>query len=400
MRSAYLDYAASSPVDPRVREAVLFVMDSLGNPSSVHAQGRAMREAVDTARESVANLLAVEPRRVFFTSGATEANNLALIGYFKRLRETVSAEKPLKLLVSVIEHSSIREVTKRLQADLGVTVEKIPVDADGVVRTDRLREMLSDDVAMVCVMWANNIIGSLQPMEESATIIREEREKRGVNGLSLVLMSDAVQALRTEQVRPSDTGVDLLSLSGHKMYGPKGVGALYVREGVELAPLLMGGGQEAGLRGGTENVPGIVALGRAADILRKEREKDRAHVGKLHARLVAGLRESDGVTVFGDSARSVPGIIYFMSSEETGDVLTLKLDSAGIAVSSGSACDSGTSKTSFVLQEIYSGPAAKQGGVRVSFGRFSTDEDIRCLIEALIAIHGAGGGMRDAGGTR
>lgn len=361
-------------------------MDAVGNPSSVHAQGRVLREAIDAARDSVAGLLSVKPRTVFFMSGATEANNLALGGYFRRLRETLPPERPLKLLISSVEHSSVNEAAKRVGADFGVTVGRLPVDQDGVVVTERLKEMLDDDVAMVCVMWVNNVIGSLQPIGEIGDIVREERERRGSGGLPLVLMSDAVQAMRTEQVSPADVGVDILSISGHKIYGPKGAGALYVREGVELTPLVAGGGHESGLRGGTENVPGIVGLGRAADILTKERADDRARVSRLHSRLVAGLRESGKVTVFGDPGRSVPGICYFAVAGESGEVLILKLDSSGLAVSSGSACDSGTRKTATILREICSGPAARQGGVRVSFGRFSTERDIDELLAVLGAV--------------
>jgi len=386
MKAAYLDYAASNPIDPRVREAVLFALDAFGNPSSVHAQGRAVREAIDAARESVAGLLGVGPGSIVFTSGATEANNLAIAGFFRRLKETLPAEKGMRLLVSAIEHPSVREAVKRVQVECGIAVGIVPVDQDGVVRVDRLREMMSDDVVMVCVMWANNIIGSLQPIGDIAAVVRDERARRGAGGLPIVLMSDAVQALRTEDVRPAEAGVDLLSLSGHKIYGPKGVGALYVREGMELAPLVVGGGQESGLRGGTENVPGIIGLGRAAAILSVDRGKDRGHAARLQAALIAGLRTLGRITIFGDPSRSVPGILYFAAAGEQGDVLALKLDAAGVAVSSGSACEAGTRKAASVLQEICSGPSAKNGGVRVSMGRSSSDEDIARLLEVLIDL--------------
>lgn len=386
MPAAYLDYAASNPVDPRVREAVLFALDAVGNPSSAHGRGRALREAVDAARGSVAGLLAVGESEIVFTSGATEANNLAIHGYFRRLRQVMSAERPLRMLISSIEHPSVRETAKRIGAELNVAVDRLPVDRDGVVSADGLKGMLDGDTAMVCVMWANNVVGALQPMGDIADAVREERERRGRGGLPLSLMSDAVQALRTEDVFPAETGVDLLTLSGHKIYGPKGSGALYVRRGVELAPLISGGGQESGLRGGTENVSGIVGLGRAADILAKERGRDRGCAAGLHARLLDGLRGRRGVTVFGDPARSVPGICYFAVAGESGDILALKLDRSGFAVSSGSACDSGTRKTATVLKELHFGEAAKHGGVRVSVGRFSTERDIDEFLGALDEI--------------
>lgn len=376
MEAAYLDYAASNPVDPRVREAVIFALDAVGNPSSPHARGRVLREAVDSARESVAGLLSVEPRLITFCSGATEANNLALRGYFARLRETVPPDRPLKLIVSEVEHSSVREAAQRVSADFGVRVERLPVDDGGVVRIDELERMVDGDTAMVCVMWANNVIGSLQPIRDIAGVVRRERDRREDGGLPLSFMSDAVQAMRTEEVRPAEEGVDILTLSGHKIYGPKGIGVLYAGAGVDLAPQVVGGGQERGLRGGTENVPGIVGIGRASDILTKERQADRGRVARLHARLADGLRALRGVTVIGDAGRTVPGICYFSVAGESGDVLTLKLDAAGIAASSGSACDSGTRKSTVVLQAVRSGQAMKRGGVRVSFGRFSAERDI------------------------
>ncbi len=383
MESAYLDYAASNPVDPRVREAVLFALDAVGNPSSVHARGRILREAVDAARDSVARLLDVKPSSLVFTSGATEANNLALKGYFARLRETVPADRRLGLVISSIEHPSVVEAAKRAAVDYGLDLRRLPVDGNGVVRPDDLRDAIDDDTAMVSVMWANNVIGSLQPLREIAAVLAQVRAGRGGRGLPLVLMSDAVQALRTEDVRPADVGVDLMSLSGHKAYGPKGIGALYIGPGVGLSPVVSGGGQESGLRGGTENVPGIIGLGRAADILLKERSRDREHVAGLHARLLAGLRQNSRVTVHGDPATSIPGICFLSHAAESGDVLTLKLDASGLAVSSGSACEAGARKSSAALERILPGAAAKRGGLRVSFGRFSMDKEIDRFLAAL-----------------
>lgn len=379
----YLDYAASNPLDPRVHKALVEVLAWTGNPSSVHAYGRKLRIALDDARSAVAELIDVPASDLFFTSSATEGNNTVLLGYFRRLRELYGPDRELRLLVSVIEHSSIRVNLGRLETELGVIVDKLPVDADGVVDIKRVSDLLRDSTALVCVMWANNIIGSLQPIAEIGRLISAMRQERGLNGLPLVFMSDAVQALRTESVKPRESGVDILTLSGHKIYGPRGVGAVYVRNDLELAPLIIGGEQEAGWRAGTENVAGIIGLGQAAKNLLTERFADREKVIDLTQQLRAGLREQPELIIIGDVARSVPGILYIASTKLSGEILTLKLDTAGIAVSSGSACDAGTRKTSSILQEICSSQMARQGGLRLSLGKFNTRKEVQVVLQIL-----------------
>ncbi|MFH1046989.1 MAG: cysteine desulfurase family protein [Patescibacteria group bacterium] len=379
----YLDYAASNPIDSRVQTELAESLNLVGNPSAVHAFGRLAREKIDEARAKVAALLHVALRDVTFTSGATEANNLALLGYFRRLRELYGPERELRLLVSTIEHSSIRGTLGRLAVESNVTVDRLPVGADGVVQTDSLPTLITETTVMVCVMWVNNVIGSVQPIDELARAVEAERQKRGLNGLPLVLMSDAVQALRTEDVQPNESGVDILTMSSHKIYGPKGCGALYVRTGVELAPLLTGGEQEDGLRAGTENLLGIIGLGRAAELLAVERTVDRTMILELSRQLRDGLRSISNLDVMGDETQTTPGILYVTSRRDSGDVLTVKLDVAGVAVSSGAACDAGTRKTDAVLREIGSGQAAKRGGIRISLGRFTTVEDIATVIRVL-----------------
>ncbi|MBU1028691.1 cysteine desulfurase [Patescibacteria group bacterium] len=373
-------------MDPRVHEALVEVLAWTGNPSSVHAFGRKLRIALDDARSAVAKLIDVPANDVFFTSGATEGNNTVLLGYFRRLRELYGSDRELRLLVSAIEHSSVRVNLGRLEAELGVIIDKLPVDGDGVVDIKRVGNLLRDSTAMVCVMWANNIIGSLQPIAEIGRLISAIRQERGSNGLPLVFMSDAVQALRTESVKPREFGVDILTLSGHKIYGPRGVGAVYIRSDLELAPLIIGGEQEAGWRAGTENVAGIVGLGQAATNLLAERSVDRAKVVDLTQRLRTGLREQSELVVIGDTARSVPGILYVASTKLSGEILTLKLDAAGIAVSSGSACDAGTRKSASVLQEICSSQIARHGGLRLSLGRFNTQKEVQSVLQILSTL--------------
>ncbi len=382
----YLDYAASNPVDSRVRETMAESLNMTGNPSSIHMAGRMVRKAIDEARTNVANLLDAEPHCVVFTSGATEANNTALFGYFKRLRELFGAERELHLLVSAVEHPSVRAALGRLESEFNIEIDRLSVDADGVVRTEFLPEIVKESTVMVCVMWANNVMGAIQPVEDIAKFIKEQRKNRGEDSLPFVLMSDAVQALRTEEIHPMEAGIDILTLSGHKLYGPKGVGALYVRQGIEIAPLIMGGEHESGLRAGTENVQGIIGLGKAAEILQQERLADREKLVRLSRRLREGIRATKNLTPVGDANKTLPGILYASSAKEEGDILTIKLDAAGIAASSGSACDAGTRKTASILQEIRTGQSARRGGIRLSFGRFTAEADIEQVLSVLKQI--------------
>lgn len=376
MEMAYLDYAASNPMDRRVADAVAAELNRTGNPSSIHAFGRRAREATDEARARVARLLGVGQSEIVFTSGATEANSLAVFGLLRHLRESCGPDAGLHVLASEIEHSSVLRAVESVAETFGVRLETLPAGRDGIVDPESVRRAIRPDTVLVSVMWANNVTGAVQPITELAGLVADERRRRGADGLPIFMMSDAVQAVRTEEVRPAEAGVDLLTLSGHKMYGPKGVGALYVRKGVGLSPLTVGGGQESGLRGGTENVPGIVGLGLAAEYLLAEREADRTHAEGLMARLLDGLDSVPGIAVTGEPERIVPGIAY-LTCREAGDVLVLKLDAVGVAVSSGSACDAGKRRSAGATKRLGG------NGLRVSFGRGTDAADIDAFLEAL-----------------
>ncbi|OIO51326.1 cysteine desulfurase NifS [Candidatus Uhrbacteria bacterium CG_4_10_14_0_8_um_filter_58_22] len=388
MTPAYFDYAASNPIDPRVREAVEGSLTLVGNPSSAHSFGRQCLTVMDRARGSVAGLLGAELGEIVFTSGATEANSMALWGHFRRLRELYGPSVELRLAVSPLEHASVRTTVARLESELGVTVDRIPVDADGVTDMAGLSATITPATAMVCVMWANNVIGSLQPMSSVGEAVVSERRRRGPSGLPILLMTDAVQAMRTEEVRPCDAFVDLMAVSGHKFYAPKGIGVLYVRRGVDLSSPVAGGGQESGRRGGTENLSGIVGLGTAAELLVAERQADRELIKGLTSRLRSSLRGIGGLTVYGDPNQTVPGIVFFVVNGVDGGTLALKLDSVGFAVSTGSACDAGRRKVSPTLESICSGQALRHGGIRVSIGRFTTESEVEGLVSAIRTILG------------
>ncbi|MEK9152245.1 MAG: cysteine desulfurase family protein [Patescibacteria group bacterium] len=380
MSHLYFDYAASTPLDPRVKESMDEVALIAGNPSSLHASGRMLREKIDRARRSLAGLLDVDETEIIFTSGATESNVAALDGIVRAVRASHPARR-LRIVASAIEHSSVSATLARLQ-EYGAAVDIVPVAADGRVRPDDVARAITADTVIVCIMWANNVLGAIQPIAEISGAVAEAKMKRGPKDPPLFFVCDAVQAMSTQSVLPRRLGIDALSLSAHKMYGPKGVGALYLKRGTPFAPLITGGGQEAGRRSGTENVAGITGLGRAAEILIVDRAAENERTARLRRALVDGLRAIRGVEVFGKDADSLPGTA-FLSGRENGDVLALKLDVKGIAASAGSACDAGNRKKSSALAALPDHRFADRGGVRLSFGRFTRHEEISAVITAL-----------------
>lgn len=380
--SLYFDYAASTPLDPRVKNAMDEVSAHPGNPSSTHAAGRFLRGKIDAARAAVSRLLGVEESEIVFTSGATEANAAAVLGLVRASRR-VHPGRVLRVVASAIEHSSVSGALARL-ADEGIVTDVVPADEVGRVSAAAVSKAITPDTVLVCVMWANNVLGTLQPVAEIGRAVAEARDRRVPGDPPLLFLCDAVQAMSTQPVLPRDHGIDALVLSGHKMYGPKGVGALYVRRGTPFEPLIPGGGQESGRRSGTENVAGIVGLGRAAELLESERAADADRAVKLRATLVQALSRIPGVTVFGEPANSLPGTI-FLAGREDGDIIALKCDAAGAAVSAGSACDAGTRKRSAALLALKKA-AFQKGGIRISFGRFTTPEEAAAWTDVMAAV--------------
>ncbi len=371
----YLDHAATSPVDPRVAEAMApYLGASFGNPSSVHAAGRRAREAVETARESVAALLGAGPEEIVFTASGTEAVALALRGAMERDGRAAG-----RIVASAIEHPAVLETTKHL-ARLGADVTLLPVDREG--RTDPLvlRAALRPDTRLVSVMAANNVVGTLQPL---AALAREAREG------GALFHTDAVQAAGKVPLDVHASGIDLLSLSAHKFHGPQGVGALFVRKGVDLSPLIHGGGQERGLRSATENVAGIVGLGRAAELARVESAAEAARLVGLRDRILdAVLERVPGAYLVGHRYKRLPGHLCFGFEGLEGEAikLLLALDERGIAVSSGSACGvHHAGEPSHVLSAMGFDPVRARGSLRVTLGRFTTERDAERVLEELPA---------------
>ena len=367
----YLDSHATTPVDPRVLEAMLpYFTQLFGNPaSSSHQWGWKAQEAVEQARRDVASLIGATAREIIFTSGATESNNLAIAG----LAASASRDRR-HIVVSAIEHKSVLEAAKSL-GDWGWRVTVAPVHSDGRIDLDRLRSVVDDETLIVSVLAANNEIGVLQPTADVAEIAH----RRGA-----LLHVDAAQAAGKVPVDVAATDVDLLSLTAHKMYGPKGCGALFIRKKVSLRPLFMGGGHERGLRSGTLNVPGIVGLGRACAICRTEMTDESARLGALRDRLLQGLRTHlDGVVVNGSIEHRLPHNLHVSFESVDGESLLIGI--SDIAVSSGSACASASATPSHVLQAITDDnvPAAS---IRFGPSRFTTAEEIDYTIEKFSAV--------------
>jgi cysteine desulfurase len=344
---------------------------NFGNPSSIHRVGREAARAIAEARAAVAALTGADEREIVFTSSGTEADNLAVFG---------AAYSPLRrkgaddIIISSVEHHAVLTPCEEL-ARRGFRLTVLPVDASGVVDPDAVADAISDRTILVSVMHANNEVGTLQPIENVGAICRE----RGV-----LFHTDAVQTVGHLPIDVSSIPVDLLSISAHKLYGPKGVGALYVRKGVKLAPLLYGGGHEGGLRSGTENVPGIAGFAAAAQAAKQEMAAEAVRLASLRDRLLEELpRRLPGTIVSGHPSLRLPGLASFCIERVEGESLLLALDEEGIAASSGSACSTGTVEPSHVLLAMGVEPNLARGHLRLSLGRDNTNEDIAYLLEVV-----------------
>ncbi|MHB8732919.1 MAG: cysteine desulfurase family protein [bacterium] len=365
----YLDYAATTPVDPRVLRVMLpYFTEHAGNASSLHASGQEARGAVDRARVEVASLLGARPGEIVFTSGATEADNLAVVG--------VGLARGRHIITSSIEHHAVHEACHFLQ-ERGYELTVVPVGAAGIVDPDDIRRAVRPDTSLISIMAANNEIGTLQPVAEIGAIAREH---------GVPFHSDATQWVGALPARVDDLRVDLLSLSGHKRYGPKGAGALYVRTGTPLVPLQRGGGHERGRRGGTENVPGIVGLGAALRIAGAEMDEEGERITALRDRLIAGALAIPGVVLNGDPARRLPNNANLSIEGTDSQSLVIALDLRGVAVSAGSACSSGTLEASHVLTALGVPAERAMSAVRLTLGRPTTTAEVDEALATLRTV--------------
>ncbi|MBI2328816.1 MAG: cysteine desulfurase [Chloroflexi bacterium] len=373
MRKVYLDNAATTPLLPEVRQVMLPFLDEIfGNPSSLHDWGDTAREAVDAARVQVAQLIGAGAEEVIFTASGTESNNFAIKGL-----ALAQQSKGKHVVVSAIEHFSVLHSARTLEK-LGFELTLLSVDKQGVVDPEEVRRSLRKDTILVSVMQANGEVGTIEPIEEIAQITREN---------NVVFHTDAVATAGTIPVNVKELGVDALSLAGNQFYGPKGVGALWVRKGVRIMPLLDGGVQEGGRRAGTENVPAIVGLGKAAEMAMANMAGRVAHLTPLRDRLLTELpAKIDHVVVSGHPRNRLPGNASFCVEFIEGESMLMLLNSQGVAVSSGSACTSRALKASHVLIAMGISHELAQGSLLFGFGLDNTTEDVDYVLEVLPPI--------------
>ncbi len=374
MNRIYFDHSATTQVLPEAAEEMTrFLTTVYGNPSSVHETGQQARQALQAARETVATALgADDPKEIIFTAGGSEANNLAIKGV-----ASAKGRKGKHIITSAIEHPAIIEPLKYLEKQ-GFKITYVSVDRDGIVDPAEVAAAITDETILVTIMLANNVVGTIQPIKEIARLAREK---------GVIFHTDAVQAVGNIAVDVNDLGVDLLSLSGHKFHGPKGAGALYIRKGARIHPLIHGGGQERGKRSGTENMPGIAGLAKALEVAVREREEKAARLMKLRERLVAGVMDNVKEAIYlGDPITRLPGNANFSFKYIEGESLVLHLDMMGIATSSGSACASHSLEPSHVILAMGYSAVDAHGSLRVTMGRASTEVEVDKLIEVLPGI--------------
>ena len=372
MKKIYLDHAATTPVNPKVLETMLpFYNELFGNPSSIHGFGREVAIHIDKAREKLANAIgAASPKEIYFTSGGTEADNLAIFGVAEALEK-----KGKHIITSVVEHHAVLDSCEALEKK-GYELTKIPVDQHGVIDLEALKNAIKDDTILITLMHANNEVGTIQPIEEVVKIAKEK---------GVYVHTDAVQTFGSIPVNVQDLGVDLLTISSHKIYGPKGVGALYVRKGTKLKSLVFGGAQERKLRPGTENVAGIMGFCKAAEMA-VDTLANNERIAKMRDRLIEGLLEIEDVKLNGHPTKRLPGNANVSIEYIEGEALLLSLDMEGIAASSGSACTSGSLDPSHVLMAMGLSHQTAHGSLRLTLGKGTTEEDIDFCLKVMPEI--------------
>ena len=376
MHRVYLDHSATTPIDSRVVDAMMpYLAEKFGNASSIHQFGQEARAAVDKARRQIASLISARANEIVFTSGGTEANNLAIRGVCE-----AAQSHGRHIVTSAIEHPSVRGVLEYLEKN-GWTITRLPVYDDGVVRVEDVRAAIRSDTVLISVMMANNEIGTIQPVKEIGALVSAARES-GQKHLSF--HTDAVQASGRIPIDVEQIGCDLLSLSAHKMYAPKGTGALFIRRGVRLFPQQIGGHQERERRAGTESVPNIVAFGAAAELARKEADQRNEHTARLRDRFEKNVQSRiDDIVFNGDRRQRLSNVSNISFRFIEGEGLLIHLDMQGVAVSTGSACSSGTLEPSPVIKALGRDEELARGAIRFSFGKDNTDEDVDVAVEAV-----------------
>lgn len=373
MQQVYLDNNATTPLDPLVFKAMKpHYMEDFGNASSIHTYGQKANSAVENARRQVSELIGARPNEIVFTSGGTEADNTALRGVLTHHRARGN-----HIITAVTEHSAVLQTCEQLEKE-NFRVTYLPVDREGMISLDRLEKAIDEETILISIMHANSEIGVIQPIQDMAALAREKK---------VLFHTDAVQTVAKIPVNVEELGVDLLSLSAHKFHGPKGVGALYIRSGVKMDPLLYGGSHERSRRAGTVNVPGIVGLGRSAELAREELKALDTRVKALRDRLEKGILEHiSGTAVNGSRTHRIPHLTNISFRAIEGEALLISLDFQGVAVSTGSACSSGTVEPSHVLTALGGNHKLHKSAIRFTLSRMTSGGEIDYVLSILPEI--------------
>jgi len=366
----YMDHSATSPVDPQVlKEMLPYFKENFGNASTLYSLGREARTAMEKARKQVASLIGANPDEIYFTSGGTESDNIAIKGTVNRLQN-----QGHHIITSAIEHPAVEETCKYLEKN-GFEVTYLPVGAEGIVKVADVEAAIKKETILITVMHANNEIGTIQPIAKIGELANEK---------GIYFHTDAVQTVGKIPVDVNELKVDMLSISAHKLYGPKGIGALYIRKGTRLDPLLHGGGHERGIRPGTENISGVVGLGKACQLAEENLEVSMKQISNLRDKLIEGVLEQiDQSYLNGHPTQRLPNNANFRFSSIEGESLVLQLDAKGIASSTGSACSSKKLEPSHVLMAIGLKEVDAHGSLRLSLGKENTEEEIDYVIESI-----------------
>ena len=372
MRRIYLDNSATTHINDEVMSAMQpYNGEKFGNASSLYMRGRESAEAIEKAREQVAGAIGADTKEIIFTSGGTESDNIALLGAAHAYREHGD-----HIITSSIEHPAVMETVEHLKLE-GYSVTHVPVDKEGILNVDALSEAITPNTILISVMHVNNEIGTIQPIEEVGKIAKEN---------DIVFHSDAVQSFGKIDVNVDSLGVDLLTLSGHKIHGPKGVGVLFVRKGTKLKAIMYGGGQERGLRSGTENVPAIVGMGQASEIAARDMRQNAAHMTRLRDRLIDGIMKEEYVRLNGSRTKRSPNNVNVSFRFIEGESLVLMLDAQGVETSTGSACSSKDLQPSHVLLALGMRPEQAHGSLRLTNSQYNTEEEIDYVLDVLPGI--------------
>jgi len=370
VKQVYMAYSASSPVDPRVEEAIFKAMKKeYGNPSSLHTHGREAKKALEDSRSNVASLIGANPEEVSFTSGATESNNMGIKGAALRNRN-----KGLHVVTTTIEHMSVLNPCKALEKQ-GFNITYVPVDEFGMVDPEKIKNTLTDDTILITVHYANGEIGTIEPIKEIGVIAKDK---------GITFHVDAVAAIGKVPIDVAKDNIDLMSFSSNNVYGPQGVGALYIRKGTRLMPIMEGGGQERGLRSGTENLPSIIGFAEAAKLAAQEMTSESERLMKLRDRLIKGILDSIPKShLNGHPTKRLPNNVNVRFTYIEGESIILNLDMLGIAASTGSACSSKTLEPSHVLRAIGLAHEEAHGSLQLTLGRWSKEDEVDYVLENL-----------------